>query len=133
MLHAHRQAWCWQDEWCDLKMEDIRRLEQEAARELQEKMAEAHMDDEMMISKNGDLHESLKAVELRSDSQTERGSSRIDSIGSEFTVDESVFGMDSPSSSFSASRRRLSQRLSSDSKGLYINFSFTLISFMILK
>lgn len=117
MLHAHRQAWCWQDEWCDLKMEDIRRLEQEAARELQEKMAEAHMDDEMMISKNGDLHESLKAVELRSDSQTERGSSRIDSIGSEFTVDESVFGMDSPSSSFSASRRRLSQRLSSDSKG----------------
>ncbi|KAJ8263704.1 hypothetical protein COCON_G00161610 [Conger conger] len=27
MVRAHRQAWCWQDEWCGLTMEDIRQLE----------------------------------------------------------------------------------------------------------
>ena len=29
MLTAHRQAWAWQDEWCHLNMDDIRRLEKE--------------------------------------------------------------------------------------------------------
>ncbi|XP_041038138.1 membrane-associated phosphatidylinositol transfer protein 1-like [Carcharodon carcharias] len=38
MLRAHRQAWCWQDEWCDLTMEDIRRLEEETARMLAQRM-----------------------------------------------------------------------------------------------
>ncbi|KAH0621111.1 hypothetical protein JD844_022144 [Phrynosoma platyrhinos] len=39
MLRAHRQAWCWQDEWIDLTMDDIRRLEEETARMLAQKMA----------------------------------------------------------------------------------------------
>nr|XP_060627442.1 membrane-associated phosphatidylinositol transfer protein 1 [Anolis sagrei ordinatus] len=39
MLRAHRQAWCWQDEWTDLTMDDIRRLEEETARMLAQKMA----------------------------------------------------------------------------------------------
>ncbi|XP_019327575.1 PREDICTED: membrane-associated phosphatidylinositol transfer protein 1, partial [Aptenodytes forsteri] len=39
MLRAHRQAWCWQDEWADLTMEDIRQLEEETARMLAQKMA----------------------------------------------------------------------------------------------
>uniref|UniRef100_A0A8C9ELW8 Phosphatidylinositol transfer protein membrane associated 1 n=1 Tax=Pavo cristatus TaxID=9049 RepID=A0A8C9ELW8_PAVCR len=39
MLRAHRQAWCWQDEWTDLTMEDIRQLEEETARMLAKKMA----------------------------------------------------------------------------------------------
>nr|XP_033776440.1 membrane-associated phosphatidylinositol transfer protein 1 isoform X2 [Geotrypetes seraphini] len=39
MLRAHRQAWCWQDEWSDLTMEDIRLLEEETARMLAQKMA----------------------------------------------------------------------------------------------
>ncbi|KAI6068342.1 Membrane-associated phosphatidylinositol transfer protein 1 isoform X2 [Aix galericulata] len=39
MLRAHRQAWCWQDEWTDLSMEDIRQLEEETARMLAQKMA----------------------------------------------------------------------------------------------
>ncbi|NXH20568.1 PITM1 protein, partial [Bucco capensis] len=39
MLRAHRQAWCWQDEWTDLTMEDIRKLEEETARMLAQKMA----------------------------------------------------------------------------------------------
>ncbi|XP_078515415.1 membrane-associated phosphatidylinositol transfer protein 1 isoform X1 [Lissotriton helveticus] len=39
MLRAHRQAWCWQDEWCELTMDDIRQLEDETARMLAQKMA----------------------------------------------------------------------------------------------
>lgn len=39
MLRAHRQAWCWQDEWTDLTMENIRQLEEETARMLAQKMA----------------------------------------------------------------------------------------------
>uniref|UniRef100_A0A8C0FYV9 Phosphatidylinositol transfer protein N-terminal domain-containing protein n=1 Tax=Chelonoidis abingdonii TaxID=106734 RepID=A0A8C0FYV9_CHEAB len=38
MLRAHRQAWCWQDEWTELTMEDIRQLEEETARMLAQKM-----------------------------------------------------------------------------------------------
>ena len=38
MLRAHRQAWAWQDEWCDLTMDDIRRLEKEAQIELWKKL-----------------------------------------------------------------------------------------------
>lgn len=39
MLRAHRQAWCWQDEWTDLSMADIRALEEETARMLAQRMA----------------------------------------------------------------------------------------------
>ena len=35
MLRAHRQAWCWQDEWLGLQIEDIRRLERETQSALQ--------------------------------------------------------------------------------------------------
>ncbi|XP_062523051.1 membrane-associated phosphatidylinositol transfer protein 2-like isoform X2 [Corticium candelabrum] len=35
MLQAHRQAWCWQDEWLGLEMADIRRLERETQTALQ--------------------------------------------------------------------------------------------------
>jgi len=38
MLRAHRQAWCWQDEYDGLTMDDIRRLERETQLALQEKM-----------------------------------------------------------------------------------------------
>ena len=38
-IHAHRQAWCWQDEYCGLTMDDIRRLEVEAAKELAQRFA----------------------------------------------------------------------------------------------
>ncbi|XP_067910659.1 membrane-associated phosphatidylinositol transfer protein 2 isoform X4 [Heterodontus francisci] len=40
MLRAHRQAWCWQDEWYGLSMEDIRRLERETQLMLAQKMAQ---------------------------------------------------------------------------------------------
>ncbi|XP_058014356.1 membrane-associated phosphatidylinositol transfer protein 2 isoform X4 [Ahaetulla prasina] len=40
MVRAHRQAWCWQDEWYGLTIEDIRRLEKEAQLMLARKMAQ---------------------------------------------------------------------------------------------
>lgn len=39
MVRAHRQAWCWQDEWYGLTIEDIRQLEKEAQLMLAQKMA----------------------------------------------------------------------------------------------
>lgn len=42
MVRAHRQAWCWQDEWVGLTMEDIRRIEKETQEILAQKMAEAN-------------------------------------------------------------------------------------------
>ncbi|XP_054905194.1 membrane-associated phosphatidylinositol transfer protein 2-like isoform X5 [Poeciliopsis prolifica] len=39
MVHAHRQAWCWQDEWYGLTMDDIRQLELETQLALARKMA----------------------------------------------------------------------------------------------
>ncbi|XP_077376666.1 membrane-associated phosphatidylinositol transfer protein 2-like isoform X2 [Festucalex cinctus] len=40
MVRAHRQAWCWQDEWYGLTMEDIRQLELETQLTLARKMAQ---------------------------------------------------------------------------------------------
>ncbi|XP_036616268.1 membrane-associated phosphatidylinositol transfer protein 2 isoform X6 [Trichosurus vulpecula] len=45
MVRAHRQAWCWQDEWYGLTIEDIRELEKEAQLMLSRKMAQ-YMDGE---------------------------------------------------------------------------------------
>ena len=42
MLRAHRQAWCWQDEYHGLELSDIRRLERETQLALQETMAAAN-------------------------------------------------------------------------------------------
>jgi hypothetical protein len=46
MLRAHRQAWCWQDEYHGLTMDDIRRLERETQLHLAEKMAASKAEDE---------------------------------------------------------------------------------------
>lgn len=46
MVRAHRQAWCWQDEWYGLSMENIRELEKEAQLMLSRKMAQFSEDDE---------------------------------------------------------------------------------------
>ncbi|XP_076127168.1 membrane-associated phosphatidylinositol transfer protein 2-like isoform X1 [Alosa pseudoharengus] len=40
MVHAHRQAWCWQDEWYGLTMDDIRQLELETQLALAQRMAQ---------------------------------------------------------------------------------------------
>ena len=44
MLRAHRQAWCWQDEYYGLTIDDIRRLERETQLALQEKMINAEIE-----------------------------------------------------------------------------------------
>uniref|UniRef100_A0A670K6T5 Phosphatidylinositol transfer protein membrane associated 2 n=1 Tax=Podarcis muralis TaxID=64176 RepID=A0A670K6T5_PODMU len=46
MVRAHRQAWCWQDEWYGLTIEDIRQLEKEAQLMLAQKMAQFNPLDE---------------------------------------------------------------------------------------
>ncbi|XP_011760590.2 membrane-associated phosphatidylinositol transfer protein 2 isoform X14 [Macaca nemestrina] len=46
MVRAHRQAWCWQDEWYGLSMENIRELEKEAQLMLSRKMAQFNEDGE---------------------------------------------------------------------------------------
>ncbi|XP_058512913.1 membrane-associated phosphatidylinositol transfer protein 2 isoform X2 [Ochotona princeps] len=58
MLRAHRQAWCWQDEWFGLSMENIRELEKEAQLMLSRKMAQFTED-------------SQEAVELAKDPATQ--------------------------------------------------------------
>ncbi|XP_037054631.1 membrane-associated phosphatidylinositol transfer protein 2 isoform X6 [Peromyscus leucopus] len=40
MVRAHQQAWCWQDEWYGLSMENIRELEREVQLMLSRKMAQ---------------------------------------------------------------------------------------------
>ncbi|KAM9055540.1 membrane-associated phosphatidylinositol transfer protein 2 isoform 4-T7 [Megaptera novaeangliae] len=45
MVRAHRQAWCWQDEWYGLNMDNIRELEKEAQLMLSRKMAQFNEDD----------------------------------------------------------------------------------------
>ncbi|XP_051777530.1 membrane-associated phosphatidylinositol transfer protein 2 isoform X8 [Erpetoichthys calabaricus] len=46
MVHAHRQAWCWQDEWYGLAIEDIRQLELETQLMLAQKMAQFSCNEE---------------------------------------------------------------------------------------
>ncbi|XP_036450526.1 membrane-associated phosphatidylinositol transfer protein 2-like isoform X1 [Colossoma macropomum] len=46
MVRAHRQAWCWQDEWYGLTMEDIRQLELETQLALAKKMAQFSCNEE---------------------------------------------------------------------------------------
>ena len=46
-FQAHQQAWAWQDEWHDLTIEDIRRLEEKTQRELFEKY---HQDKDLWLN-----------------------------------------------------------------------------------
>lgn len=50
LLVTHRQAWCWQDEYIDLTMEQIRLLEAETQKILKEKMS-ANIANNRRISK----------------------------------------------------------------------------------
>ncbi|XP_024918241.1 membrane-associated phosphatidylinositol transfer protein 2 isoform X2 [Cynoglossus semilaevis] len=46
MVRAHRQAWCWQDEWYGLTIDDIRQLELETQLALAKKMAQYSLSEE---------------------------------------------------------------------------------------
>ncbi|XP_034094117.1 membrane-associated phosphatidylinositol transfer protein 2-like isoform X6 [Gymnodraco acuticeps] len=53
MARAHRQAWCWQDEWYGLTMEDIRQLELETQLALATKMAQFSQAEEAAEANGG--------------------------------------------------------------------------------
>ncbi|CAN9513191.1 unnamed protein product [Ophioblennius macclurei] len=53
MVRAHRQAWCWQDEWYGLTIEDIRQLELETQLALARKMAQFSQADEATEANGG--------------------------------------------------------------------------------
>uniref|UniRef100_H2Y8N6 DDHD domain-containing protein n=1 Tax=Ciona savignyi TaxID=51511 RepID=H2Y8N6_CIOSA len=67
MLRAHKQAWCWQDEWHGLTINDIRRLEKETQLALQIKFGVNTSDSDNTLV---DLEESENNVENNSFSQT---------------------------------------------------------------
>lgn len=46
MVTAHQQAWAWQDEWVDLTMADIRRLELETQEFLRQRMTDENAPNE---------------------------------------------------------------------------------------
>uniref|UniRef100_H2Y8N0 DDHD domain-containing protein n=1 Tax=Ciona savignyi TaxID=51511 RepID=H2Y8N0_CIOSA len=54
MLRAHKQAWCWQDEWHGLTINDIRRLEKETQLALQIKFGvnTSDSDNTLVVSKH---------------------------------------------------------------------------------
>lgn len=53
MVRAHRQAWCWQDEWYGLSIEDIRQLELETQLALAKKMGHFSQSEEGGAETNG--------------------------------------------------------------------------------
>lgn len=71
MVRAHRQAWCWQDEWYGLTMEDIRQLELETQLALAMKMAQFSQAEEATEAngsapspdKNEEVKEAIGSIE----------------------------------------------------------------------
>lgn len=71
MVRAHRQAWCWQDEWYGLTMEDIRQLELETQLALAMKMAQFSQAEEateangaaLSPDKNEEVKEAISSIE----------------------------------------------------------------------
>ncbi|XP_043940084.1 membrane-associated phosphatidylinositol transfer protein 1 [Protopterus annectens] len=82
MLRAHRQAWCWQDEWCDLSMEDIRQLEEETARMLAQKMAK------FAEPSQAEMAPASPEVSDRSSNLLEAGNKPVDQNGREANTPE---------------------------------------------
>ncbi|KAM4578889.1 membrane-associated phosphatidylinositol transfer protein 2-like isoform 2-T2 [Fundulus diaphanus] len=80
MVRAHRQAWCWQDEWYGLTIEDIRQLELETQLALATKMAQFCLAEEATEA-NGSAPSPDKEQEAKE---------AISSIEAEETVTRSV-------------------------------------------
>ncbi|UJR15164.1 hypothetical protein I4U23_002127 [Adineta vaga] len=54
ILRAHRQAWCWQDEYQGLTLADIRHLEDETQRELNKRMAQFQNENSLLSIRNNE-------------------------------------------------------------------------------
>ena len=83
ILRAHRQAWCWQDEYHDLTLADIRRLEDETQRELNERMAR-------FLKKNPVAVGSASKLEPNVNSRNRSNSKRL-SRTEDFHLDDEFF------------------------------------------
>ncbi|XP_061135497.1 membrane-associated phosphatidylinositol transfer protein 2-like isoform X4 [Syngnathus typhle] len=70
MVRAHRQAWCWQDEWYGLTMEDIRQLELETQLTLAKKMAQFCQVEEATEA-NGETPPAVKEQEAKEAAEAE--------------------------------------------------------------
>uniref|UniRef100_A0A8C1L2Z3 Phosphatidylinositol transfer protein membrane associated 2 n=1 Tax=Cyprinus carpio TaxID=7962 RepID=A0A8C1L2Z3_CYPCA len=67
MVRAHRQAWCWQDEWYGLTMEDIRQLELETQLALAQKMAQYSCNEE---GGENNAKEAISSIEAEGTTRT---------------------------------------------------------------
>uniref|UniRef100_A0A673ZG88 Phosphatidylinositol transfer protein membrane associated 2 n=1 Tax=Salmo trutta TaxID=8032 RepID=A0A673ZG88_SALTR len=82
MVRAHRQAWCWQDEWYGLTIEDIRQLELETQLALAQKMAHFKAEEVVSAGGRGDTLQTKRAgltkqwsTSSRSSRSSKRGAS----------------------------------------------------------
>lgn len=85
MLRAHRQAWCWQDEYYGLTIGDIRALELETQRALHDKMSkfrEAEENDDGSI-----VYDAASIVKLKNTTLTDT-SVHVSNVESTFVVSD---------------------------------------------
>ncbi|XP_039361315.1 membrane-associated phosphatidylinositol transfer protein 2 isoform X8 [Mauremys reevesii] len=85
MVRAHRQAWCWQDEWYGLTIEDIRQLEKEAQLMLAQKMAQ------FSYSENDAEQHGAKDSPSENDAESKAVSS-VDAADAASNIGEAVSG-----------------------------------------
>ena len=69
LFMTHRQAWCWQDEYADLSIDEVRQLEAETQEILNDKMRE---------NKNGVNNRSIKKSSSKSSLTTSNSKSSKD-------------------------------------------------------
>lgn len=84
MVRAHRQAWCWQDEWYGLTMEDIRELELETQLALAKKMAQYSQSEEGAVETNS------SSVNQDQDQEVEIPGSAAEAEGADGKLGESL-------------------------------------------
>uniref|UniRef100_A0A8C6TFA0 Phosphatidylinositol transfer protein membrane associated 2 n=1 Tax=Neogobius melanostomus TaxID=47308 RepID=A0A8C6TFA0_9GOBI len=79
MVRAHRQAWCWQDEWYGLTIEDIRQLELETQLALAKKMGQYSLSEEGGTETNGPSvsQDQEKTAETLGPADDEGGSTKL--------------------------------------------------------
>jgi hypothetical protein len=80
ILMSHRQAWCWQDEYVDLTMDDVRQLEIETQRYLTMKMKNSEFmqsisslrSDRHVKNNNDDNNKTSKRVRVNDENQIDK-------------------------------------------------------------
>lgn len=92
ILMSHRQAWCWQDEYVDLSMDDVRQLEAETQRYLTMKMKNSEFT-QSISSLRGDKNSKMnnednnnknnKRVRVNDDNQNEINQKSSDKLNND--------------------------------------------------